>query len=290
MTGTDPDGDALTYSIVTQPAHGTLSGTAPNVSYIPATNYFGSDSFTFRVNDGSLNSAAALVSITITPVNDAPLANPQTVGTPEDTPRVITLTGSDPEDSPLTSTIVTPPAHGSLSGSPPNVTYTPDAAYSGADSFAFKVNDGSLDSAIATVTISVSFVNSAPLANAQSVSTPEDIAKPIPLKGADANGDPLTYTILTQPTKGFLSGSAPNLTYTPSANTNGADSFTFKVNDGTLDSTPATVSITIVPVNDAPTANAQSVTTAEDTAIAITLNGSDVDGDEIGRASCRERV
>ncbi len=281
LTGADPDGDPLTYSIVTQPAHGTLSGTAPNLSYLPATNYFGSDSFTFRVNDGSLNSAAAMVSITITPVNDAPTANPQTVSTPEDTPRAITLTGSDPEDSPLTYTIVTQPAHGSLSGSPPNVTYTPNAAYSGADNFAFKVNDGSLDSAMATVTISVSFVNSAPVANAQSVSTPEDTATTITLTGSDANGDPLTYTILTHPAKGLLVGSAPNLTYTPGANTNGADSFTFRVNDGTLDSTPATVSITIVPVNDAPTANAQSVTTAEDTAIAVTLSGSDVEEDAL---------
>ncbi len=86
---------------------------------------------------------------------------------------------------------------------------------------------------------------------------------------------------MTQPAKGVLSGTAPNLTYTPTSNLNGPDSFTFKVNDGTVDSPAATVSITITPVNDLPVANAQSVTTDEDTAKAITLTGTDVDGDSL---------
>ena len=76
---------------------------------------------------------------------------------------------------------------------------------------------------------------------------------------------------MTQPAHGTLSGTAPNVTYTPTANYNGADSFTFKANDGLLDSAPATVTITVTAVNDAPVATAQSVTTAEDTAKAITL-------------------
>jgi len=65
LTGTDPDGDSLTYAIATTPTHGTLTGTAPNVSYTPATNYTGTDTFTFKVNDGSLDSAPATVSIQV---------------------------------------------------------------------------------------------------------------------------------------------------------------------------------------------------------------------------------
>ena len=87
--------------------------------------------------------------------------------------------------------------------------------------------------------------NTAPVANAQSVTTNEDTAKAITLTGSDADGDPLTYSVVTQPAHGTLSGTAPNLTYTPAANYNGADSFTFKVNDGTVDSAAATVSITV---------------------------------------------
>jgi len=97
-----------------------------------------------------------MVSITVTPVNDAPVANSQSVSTAEDTAKPITLTGADADSDPLTYTIVAPPTHGALSGSGPNVTYTPDTGYSGMDSFTFIVNDGTVDSAPATVTIQIS--------------------------------------------------------------------------------------------------------------------------------------
>ena len=72
LKGTDPDGDSLTFSVVALPIHGTLTGTAPNLIYQPATNYNGSDSFTFTANDGQTNSAPATISLTIKPVNDPP--------------------------------------------------------------------------------------------------------------------------------------------------------------------------------------------------------------------------
>jgi hypothetical protein len=97
--------------------------------------------------------------------------------------------------------------------------------------------------------------NQAPVANDQSVITDEDTAVAITLTATDANADPLTYSIITPPTHGSLSGTPPNVTYTPDFNYNGPDSFTFKANDGTADSNIATVSITINPVNDAPVAN-----------------------------------
>ena len=75
------EGSRLTYAIVTGPAHGTLTGTAPNLTYTPAANYNGPDSFTFKANDGSADSNVATVSITVTPVNDAPVAFGQTVVT-----------------------------------------------------------------------------------------------------------------------------------------------------------------------------------------------------------------
>src|SRR5205807_2708957 len=124
-------------------------------------------------------------------------------------------------------------------------------------------------------------VNHAPVANAQSVTTAEDTAAAITLTGSDADGDALTYAIATQPAHGTLTGTAPNVSYTPVLNYNGPDSFTFTVSDAALTSTAATVSITVTPVNDAPVANPQSVTTAEDTASQIALTGSDVDGDSL---------
>jgi hypothetical protein len=155
LTASDIDFDSLTYSIVTGPAHGALTGTPPDVTYTPAANYNGPDSFSFRAWDGQAFSAPATVSITVTAVNDPPVANPQSVTTPENTAVAITLTGSDPEGSPLSYAIGTGPAHGSLTGTPPSVTYTPSTGYLGPDSFTFTVNDGTATSAPATVSITV---------------------------------------------------------------------------------------------------------------------------------------
>jgi VCBS repeat-containing protein len=75
LAADDPDGDALTYAVVSQPSHGTLSGTAPNFTYAPNAGYNGADSFTFKANDGHIDSTIATISITVTPVNDAPVVS-----------------------------------------------------------------------------------------------------------------------------------------------------------------------------------------------------------------------
>src|SRR5207244_7161097 len=134
-------------------------------------------------------------------------------------------------------------------------------------------------SAAQTFTITITHVNHAPVANAQSVTTAEDTAKPITLTATDADGDTLTYAIVTAPAHGTLSGVAPAVTYTPAANYNGPDSFTFKANDGTLDSNAATVTLAVTPVNDAHGAAAQRVSTNQATAEATTLRDNGVQGE-----------
>ena len=282
LAGTDVDGNSLTYIVVTQPAHGILSGTVPMLSYAPALNYNGVDSFTFKVNDGLLNSNIATVSIIITAVNDAPVATAQSVTTAEDTAKAVTLAGTDVDGNSLTYTVLTHPEHGILTGIAPNMSYTPALNYNGVDSFTFTVHDGLLNSNIAaTVSITIIATNDAPVATAQGVTTAEDTAKAIKLAGTDIDGNALTYIVVTQPAHGKLTGTAPILSYSPALNYNGADSFTFKVNDGLLNSNIATVSIIITAVNDAPVATAQSVTIAENIAKAIKLAGSDVDGNAL---------
>ncbi|WP_162925915.1 Ig-like domain-containing protein [Isoalcanivorax indicus] len=155
LSGSDADGDLLTYAIASAPANGSLSGTAPNVTYTPNTDFSGADSFTFTVNDGTVSSAPATVAIT---VNAIPVANPQSVETDQQAPLLITLTGSDADDDALTYEIETSPANGSLTGTPPAVTYTPNAGFVGTDSFAFTVDDGMASSAAASVTITVNAV------------------------------------------------------------------------------------------------------------------------------------
>jgi hypothetical protein len=158
---------ALTFTVVTPPpAHGNLTGTAPDLTYTPDTDYVGTDSFTFIVSDNIVDSAEATVSIDVLPVNTAPVANPQTLTMDEDATLSITLTGSDLDGDSLTFTVVTPPAFGSLSGTAPDLTYTPDPDFNGADNFTFIVNDGTLDSAEATIDITVNPVNDVPLVDA----------------------------------------------------------------------------------------------------------------------------
>ena len=281
LTGTDVENDPITYAVLTQPSHGTLSGTAPDLNYRPATNYNGADSFTFRVSDGSTNSVAATISLTIQPANDRPIAFPTNYTTIEDTATIVVITAFDVEDINLTYTVVTQPMHGSLTGTGTNLIYSPAAEYHGPDSFQFKAGDGLLDSDIATVSLTVSPVNDAPVADANAVTIGEDVPASITLTGSDVDGDALTFTIATQPSHGSLSGAPPDLVYAPAADYHGPDSFSYLASDGTTNSTPASVSIIVQPVNDAPVAEEQLLVTDEDAPLPVTLLGGDADGDAL---------
>ncbi len=161
LTASDADGDPLTFTVLTNPSHGTLIGTLPNLTYEPGVDYAGSDSFTFKANDGKVDSNIATIAISINPVNSPPVAHDQSVSTLKNTPIPITLTAFDPEGRPLTYFIVTPPAHGVLSGDTPNVTYTPEPDYTGPDNFTFRAFDGILYSN--TALISINITEAAPL-------------------------------------------------------------------------------------------------------------------------------
>ena len=143
-----------------------------------------------------IDSPTAAISITINSVNDVPVANADAITTDEDTPAPIALTGSDADNDLLTFVVVDNPAHGSLSGTPPNLTYSPDLNYHGPDSFTFKANDGTVDSPTATISITVNSVNDAPVANAGSATTNEDTPVPITLTGSDIDNDPLTFAVV----------------------------------------------------------------------------------------------
>jgi hypothetical protein len=155
LTGSDPNNAPLNFTVLNHPAHGSLSGTAPHLSYQPTANFHGIDSLRFKVDNGLNESPPATVSITVTPVPDAPLALAQSVLASSDTPKPITLTGLDVDNDPLSFAIAQLPMHGGILGLPPHVTYVPDTGYIGTDSFTFTANDGGLTSPAATVSITV---------------------------------------------------------------------------------------------------------------------------------------
>jgi hypothetical protein len=199
--------------------------------------------------------------ITVNRENRPPAAFGQSLINLEDAPLEIVLQGSDPDGDTLTFSIVDGPGHGELSGTPPNLRYTPFAERNGVDRFTFKVNDGLLDSNVATNLITILPVNDPPVADSQSITNFEDTSVTIRLSGADIEGAPITFMLMSAPAHGRLNAalgmlSTNILTYTPNTNYNGPESFAFKVNDGALDSGTATVSIQIVSVNDAPVVQA----------------------------------
>jgi VCBS repeat-containing protein len=284
LTGSDPDGSTLTYSLVDAAAHGTATVNADGTfSYVPNADFHGTDSFTFHVNDGLSVSSAATVSITVNSVNDAPVANAISFSTNEDTTYSSSLTGSDADGDSLTFALATGAAHGTVTvNADGTFSYLPDANFHGSDSFTYTVNDGTVDSSPAIVTITVDAVNDAPVGDASAFATDEDTTYTGALTGSDVDGDALTFALDTQAAHGTVTvNSDGTFSYVPSANFHGTDTFTFIVNDGTADSTPATVSITVNSVNDAPTADPFSFSTDEDTTYAGTLTGSDIDGDSL---------
>jgi len=284
LTGSDVEGSPLTYSVASQPAHGALSGTPPNLTYSPDPNYNGPDAFTCMANDGLLNSTPATITIMVAAINDLPRANDDTPSTNEDASIDIDVLANDTDvdgDS-LKVTEVTQGTHGSVSVNPTDtLSYTPNPDFNGQDSFKYTVSDGNDGTAEASVLITINPVNDAPTASGKSVTTDEDTTLAITLTGSDIDDDPLTYTLAADPAHGTLSGTPPNVTYTPDLNYNGTDSFTFTANDGTVNSPEATISIEVRPVNDTPTADPKSVSLDEDSSLSIVLTGSDIDGDPL---------
>ncbi len=220
----------LASHIVTGPTHGALAmNTDGTFSYTPDLNYFGADSFSYRLSDGPLDSNLATVSLTVTPVNDAPVAADLALTTAEDTALAIALGtyASDVDSTNITSQIVTDgttshltnpaqnagqvigygPAHGVLTqNADGSYSYTPAANYNGTDSFTYRVNDGLLDSNLATVTLAITSVNDAPVAVDTQAATDEDTPLNLNLlaSASDVDGDVLTPVIIAGPLHGQL--------------------------------------------------------------------------------------
>src|SRR6266540_3811392 len=291
--------DSFSAVLVSGPEHGTLALNANgSFSYSPTANYNGTDSFSYRANDGQLDSGVATVTITINPVNDAPVAVNDSYTTAEDTTLTVGAPGvlandSDVDGDNLTAVLVMGPSHGSLAlNADGSFSYIPAANYNGPDSFSYKANDGAADSGVVVVTISVTPVNDAPVAANDSYTTAEDTALTVSAPGVlandgDVDGDSLSAVLVSGPEHGTVALNADgSFTYTPTNNYNGPDSFSYKANDGTVDSGVATVAITVEAVNDAPVANEDSYNVNEDTTLTVDApgvlgNDTDVEGDNL---------
>lgn len=260
LTGSDAEGDDLTFQIGSDPAHGTLTGTAPDLSYTPDPGFTGTDTFTFVATDGALTSEPAAVNILVTGgPNTPPSANDQTVSTTQDVAVPIALSASDPDGDALSYSVTSGPSHGTLTGSAPALTYTPDPGYFGPDSFAFVVHDGTASSNTATVSISVTPTNQPPSVDAGGDGAGVEGA-PATVTGVvtDPDGDPTTTTWSYAPSAGVDSGatcafadsSAPSTTVT--CTDDGTYELTLTGDDG--EAAPVTDTVMLVVANADPAA------------------------------------
>ncbi len=281
----DADGDTLVVTAVTQGVHGTVSFTGASVTYIPSANYNGGDTFTYTIVDGNGGSATATVSVTVTAVNDSPNGGDDFVSVAEDGSASVSVLGndSDPDGDTLVVTAVTQSAHGTVSFAGGLVTYIPSANYNGSDSFTYTISDGNGGASTATVSIMVTAANDAPLAGNDVASVVEDgsVNVAVLANDSDLEGDSLTMTAVSQPAHGTVSFAGGSVTYVPSANYNGSDSFTYTISDGQGGAANGTVSVTVSSVNDPPDAVNDSATLNEASggiALAVLANDSDLDG------------
>ncbi|MFS0838243.1 Ig-like domain-containing protein [Paenibacillus sp. 1P03SA] len=284
VTAADADGDTLTFSLAAPPANGTIVfGPTGVFTYTPNLNYNGQDSFVYSVSDGNGGTAAGSVTITVTPVNDAPVAANVNLTTAEDTPVSGAVPATDVDGDSLTYTLAAPVTHGSVTlNANGTFVYTPGLNFNGTDSFAVRVSDGKGGTAVANVTIVVTPVNDRPVAAGGSVVTPEDTPVSGKITASDVDGDALTYTLGIAPLHGTVVLAADgSYTYTPLANFNGTDSFTVVVTDGSGGTAAASVQVTVTPVNDAPVTSDLVLVTAEDTPVTGTVTASDADGDAL---------
>ncbi|MEZ0311398.1 MAG: Ig-like domain-containing protein [Myxococcota bacterium] len=252
---TDPDGTALSASVVTPPQHGTLSLAGDgSFTYTPAANYFGTDQVTYAASDGTYGSQA-VVTFTVAPTPDAPSAVNDAYDVAEDATLTLDaaagLLGNDVDvDGDVLSAIVdTQPASGTLSvASSGAVTFTPAQDFNGPLSFTYHASDGALTSAVVNVSLTVTPVNDAPVAQGASLQTIEDE----PLQGfvtaTDVDGDDLTFAVTSQPAHGAveLAADTGGFRYVPDTGYRGLDAFTVVANDGQVDSQGAVIAIEVL--------------------------------------------
>jgi VCBS repeat-containing protein len=293
----DPDGDPLTITSAST-TNGVVSVAGTNLLYIPAAGFRGRLVLHYSISDGQGGAASALVTVTVTPLNLPPVAVNDSFTLGKNTSLTVAAPGvlgndTDPDNDPLTAARLTDPLHGTLAfNSDGSFTYTPASNYFGADSFTYAANDGLTNSPSATVNLTITNINRAPVAANDSYTLGKNTSLTVAAPGVLANdtdldGDILTAVKLTDPLHGTLTlNSNGSFTYTPASNYFGADSFTYEANDGLANSQVATVSLTITNINRAPVAADDNYTLGMNTVLAIPApgvlaNDTDADGNTL---------
>ena len=282
---TDPDGDSLN---VTQASagNGTVSILGNStVRYTPNPNYFGGDTINYTISDGSLT-ASSTVSVTVSPLPDAPVANNDTASVAEDSSNNqinVAANDTDADNDTLTVSAASTTT-GTVTFSGGSVFYTPPANFNGQATINYTISDGNGGSDSAVVTVTVTNQNDPPVANNDTASVDEDSTANIinvTANDTDPDGDNLTVTAASA-TAGIVTPSGGNVVYTPPANFVGQATINYTISDGNGGTDSAIVTVTVSNQNDPPIANNDTASVQEDSSgnvINVAANDTDPDGD-----------
>tara|TARA_R110001599_G_scaffold41935_9_gene126572 strand:+ start:39330 stop:50954 length:11625 start_codon:yes stop_codon:yes gene_type:complete len=282
----DIDGDVLSVASVSASV-GTVSvGNNGNIVFNPPANYFGPVTISYTVSDGNGGVASASVALTVTSVNDEPIYTPSgTTATIDliNPVNIEVLSNFNDADRDPISIKSASSQNGSVQiNSDGSITFIANEGFVGTATVNVCVSD--TNDAVTCVDIPIVVVNPnlAPVLTDLVVTVEEDGSLPLNLTGTDAEGDTLTYTLLTLP-NGELIGDMPNVIYNPPEDFTGAVTFTYQANDGQLDSNIATVTIQVQGENDAPLAvdDVFTLTTFEPAVLDVLANDTDSDGDTL---------
>lgn len=277
----------MSFSAITLPLNGSIDIVGSDFTYTPVANYNGTDYFDFVAHDGAENSSSGRITLTINPVMDIPVAVDDIINVEMNTTTNLDVMVNDYDyDEPyqpqtLTLTGISTPTNGIASIIGNEIQYTPNALYLGTDTIEYVIEDqdGNLSNT-GIVSITVSTTNQPPAADSGSYILTEDIPLTQTLSGSDPDLTPVTFVLDTDVSNGTLSlSSTGEFTYTPDADYNGTDSFTFHVTDGVFDSSIQLVTLTITPQNDNPFAVADSFVVDEDSFLDTTPLSNDYDVD-----------
>ena len=280
------------------PSIGTLSIAADgDYTFTPAADWNGTTTTTYTVTNASDKSKSAVITITVTPSQDPPTANDDSIAIDEDTPTDVTAqilaNDTDPDGDTLSVTGVSNATGGNVDLTAGVVTFTPTADLCGDDtaSFDYAMADGNGGTDNASVMIDIVCANEAPVANDDSVTvgedTPTDVTSDLLANDSDANSDTLTVSDVSNASGGAVDLTAGVVTFTPAANlcANNEGGFDYEISDGNGGSDSASVTVDITCVNDAPSADDDTVGVTEDTPTDVTTqllaNDDDVDGDTL---------
>lgn len=244
--GTDPLNRALTYSVSTQPQHGTLTINAGAGTYTPNANYHGADTFAYIATNVDGTSNIGTIVATITPVDDEPNSMDVSATTDEDNAIDITLQAEEVDGDNIEFQVRNNPSNGSVSISGTTATYTPNENWNGTDTFNFEAVDSNARSVlnVATATITVNPVNDAPVVeDITNLSVSMNRSITIELSGTDIENEELSFSIVQNPSFGTIDLSDNIITFTGTSE--GEDTFTYQASDGIDNSNIGTVSIEV---------------------------------------------